>query len=89
MIYKIAGIITLTLALFVCGAWNLPTTVSTERTFNASEADALERSRRDPEVVGAEGIHRTRRPERRATRRQLSLGDEIRERTVVLDHRNL
>jgi uncharacterized protein YndB with AHSA1/START domain len=50
MIYKIAGIITLTLALFVCGAWNLPTTVSTERTFNASEAD-LWRLWNDPDAI--------------------------------------
>src|SRR5580693_3185469 len=28
-------------------------------------------------VVGAQGLHRTRRPERRARRWQLSLGDEI------------
>ena len=39
MIYKISGGITLMLALLVLGAWNFHTTVSMERTFNASEAD--------------------------------------------------
>ncbi len=39
MIYKILGGIALVLALLVLGAWNLHTTVSTERTFNASTAD--------------------------------------------------
>ncbi len=39
MIYKILGSITLVLALLVFGAWNFHTTVSTERTFNASLAD--------------------------------------------------
>jgi len=39
MIYKILGGIALTLALLVLGAWNFHTTVTTERTFNASEAD--------------------------------------------------
>jgi len=39
MIYKISGSITLVLAVLVVGAWNFHTTVSTERTFNASEAD--------------------------------------------------
>jgi len=39
MIYKISGSIILMLALLVLGAWNFHTTVSTERTFNASEAE--------------------------------------------------
>jgi uncharacterized protein YndB with AHSA1/START domain len=39
MIYKISGSIALMLALLVLGAWNFHTTVSTERTFNASVAD--------------------------------------------------
>jgi len=39
MIYKILGGITLMLALLALGAWNLHTTVCTERTFNASVAD--------------------------------------------------
>jgi uncharacterized protein YndB with AHSA1/START domain len=39
MIYKISGGIVLMLALLVLGAWNFHTTVSTERTFNASVAD--------------------------------------------------
>jgi uncharacterized protein YndB with AHSA1/START domain len=39
MIYKISGGIVLLLALLVVGAWNVHATVSTERTFNASEAD--------------------------------------------------
>jgi uncharacterized protein YndB with AHSA1/START domain len=39
MIYKILGSIILLLALLVLGAWNFHTTVSTERTFNASIAD--------------------------------------------------
>jgi uncharacterized protein YndB with AHSA1/START domain len=39
MIYKILGGITLLLALLVLGAWNFHTTVSTERTFNASVPD--------------------------------------------------
>ena len=39
MIYKISGSITLMLALLVLGAWNFHTTVSMERTFNASEVD--------------------------------------------------
>jgi uncharacterized protein YndB with AHSA1/START domain len=39
MIYKILGSIILLLALLVLGAWNSHTTVSTERTFNASIAD--------------------------------------------------
>jgi len=37
--YKILGGITLVLALSVLYAWNFHTTVSTERTFNASVAD--------------------------------------------------
>jgi uncharacterized protein YndB with AHSA1/START domain len=39
MIYKISGGIILMLALLVLGAWNFHTTVSMERTFNASVAD--------------------------------------------------
>ena len=39
MIYKIAGRITLMVALLVLGAWKSHTTVSTQRTFNASVAD--------------------------------------------------
>ena len=39
MIYKVSGGITLMLALLVLGAWNYHTSVSTERTFNASVAD--------------------------------------------------
>jgi uncharacterized protein YndB with AHSA1/START domain len=39
MIYKISGSITLMLALLVLGAWKFHTTVSMERTFNASVAD--------------------------------------------------
>jgi uncharacterized protein YndB with AHSA1/START domain len=39
MIYKISGGITLLLILLVLAAWNLHTTVCTERTFNASVAD--------------------------------------------------
>jgi uncharacterized protein YndB with AHSA1/START domain len=39
MIYKILGGIALLLALLVLGAWNFHTSVSTERTFNASAAD--------------------------------------------------
>ena len=39
MIYKISGSITLMLALLVLGAWKFHTTVSVERTFNASVAD--------------------------------------------------
>ena len=39
MIYKILGGITLALTLSVLCAWNFHTTVSTERTFNASVAD--------------------------------------------------
>jgi uncharacterized protein YndB with AHSA1/START domain len=39
MIYKISGSIALILALLVVGAWNFHTTVRTEHTFNASEAD--------------------------------------------------
>jgi len=39
MIYKISGAIVLMLVLFVLGAWNFHTTVSTERTFNAPVAD--------------------------------------------------
>ena len=39
MIYKILGGITLVLALSVLCAWNFHTTVSTERTFDASVAD--------------------------------------------------
>src|ERR1700719_2343322 len=39
LIYKISGSITLMLALLVLGAWNFHTTVSTERTFNASVED--------------------------------------------------
>jgi uncharacterized protein YndB with AHSA1/START domain len=39
MIYKVLGSITLMLALLILGAWNFHTTVSAERTFNASEAD--------------------------------------------------
>jgi uncharacterized protein YndB with AHSA1/START domain len=39
MIYKISGSSILMLALLVLGAWNFHTTVSTERTFNASEAE--------------------------------------------------
>jgi uncharacterized protein YndB with AHSA1/START domain len=38
MIYKISGAITLMLALFVLGAWNLHATVRAERTFNAPAA---------------------------------------------------
>ena len=39
MIYKISGSIALMLALLVLGAWKFHTTVSMERTFNASVAD--------------------------------------------------
>ena len=39
MIYKLLGGITLILVLLLFGAWNLHTTLSMERTFNASEAD--------------------------------------------------
>ncbi|MGA1987950.1 MAG: SRPBCC domain-containing protein [Candidatus Sulfotelmatobacter sp.] len=39
MIYKIAGSISLVLALLVLGAWEFHTTVRTERTFNAPVAD--------------------------------------------------
>jgi uncharacterized protein YndB with AHSA1/START domain len=39
MVYKILGCIALLLALLVAGAWNFHTTVCTEHTFNASEAD--------------------------------------------------
>ena len=39
MIYKISGSITLMLALLVLGAWKFHTTVSVERTFNASVSD--------------------------------------------------
>jgi uncharacterized protein YndB with AHSA1/START domain len=39
MIYKISGSIALVLTLLIIGAWNFHTTVFTERTFNASEAD--------------------------------------------------
>ena len=39
MILKTLGCITLLLALLVAGAWNFQTTVSMERTFNASEAN--------------------------------------------------
>ena len=39
MTYRIWGGITLMLALLIVFAWNFHTTVSTERTFNASEAD--------------------------------------------------
>ena len=39
MIYKIAGSITLMLAVLVLAAWNFHTTVSAERTFNAPVAD--------------------------------------------------
>jgi uncharacterized protein YndB with AHSA1/START domain len=39
MIYKISGGTVLMLALSVLGAWNFHTTVSMERTFNASVAD--------------------------------------------------
>jgi uncharacterized protein YndB with AHSA1/START domain len=39
MIYKISGSIALVLALLVVGAWNFHTTVTMERTFNASEAE--------------------------------------------------
>jgi uncharacterized protein YndB with AHSA1/START domain len=66
MIYKISGSIALMLALLVLGAWNFHTTVRTERTFNASVADVW-RVWNDAdsinEVVGAQGLHRTRRPE--------------------------
>jgi len=39
VIYKISGSVILVLVLLVVGAWNFHTTVCTERTFNASEAD--------------------------------------------------
>jgi len=39
MIYKILGSVTLMLALLIVGAWNFHTTVTSGRTFNASEAD--------------------------------------------------
>jgi uncharacterized protein YndB with AHSA1/START domain len=39
MIYKISASVALMLALLVLCAWNFHTTVSAERTFNASEAD--------------------------------------------------
>ena len=39
MIYKILGSIALILAVMLVGAWHFHTTVSVERTFNASEAD--------------------------------------------------
>src|SRR5271155_3034799 len=39
MIYKILGSIALVLAVLVLGAWKFHTTVSMERTFNASVAD--------------------------------------------------
>src|SRR6202045_2037402 len=39
--------------------------------------EGLERCGPDSEVVGAQGLHRTRRPERRARGWELSLGNEI------------
>ena len=51
--------------------------------------EGLERYGLYSEVVGAQGLHRTRRPERRAREWQLSLGDEICARKDVLEHRNL
>jgi uncharacterized protein YndB with AHSA1/START domain len=39
MIYKILGSIVVVLVLVILGAWNLHTSVSTERTFNAPAAD--------------------------------------------------
>src|ERR1700722_5484339 len=51
--------------------------------------EGLERRGLYPEVVGAQGLHRTRRPERRARGWQLSLGDEIYARKDILEHRNL
>jgi uncharacterized protein YndB with AHSA1/START domain len=50
MIYKISGSIALLLAFLLFGAWNLHTTVSAERTFNASEAD-LWRIWTDPDSI--------------------------------------
>ncbi len=39
MIHKVLGSIALVLALLIVSAWNVHTTVRTERTFNASQAD--------------------------------------------------
>jgi hypothetical protein len=78
------------LARLVLGAWTIPTTVGMGRSFNASVAgrmEGLERCRLY--VVGAQALHRTRRPERPARASQLSLGDEIWARKDVLEHRNL
>lgn len=50
MIYKIAGMIALILALLVFGAWNFHTTVRVERTFNASVADVW-RVWNDPDSI--------------------------------------
>ncbi len=50
MVYRVLGSITLTLALLVLGAWNFHTTVSNERTFNATEADVW-RVWNDPDSI--------------------------------------
>ena len=91
MIYKISGSIALMLALLLLGAWNFHTTVRTERTFNASVADVwwVWNDADSIKKWGAQGLHRTGRPERRARGWQLPLGDEIWARKDVLEHRNL